>query len=113
MDQPPAPRVSYAGPAVSEEDRTRRGRAPSGQGREAPRVLAPAEAEAPEPIPTPIAAKGVHTDEAQEPFDRPPAPRSCEARALTAGALPPGHHALRPPVTACPRRTGSFFDWNR
>jgi hypothetical protein len=40
-----------------------------------PRVLAPAEAEAPEPIPTQIATKGVHTDEAQEPIDETPAPR--------------------------------------
>jgi hypothetical protein len=92
--------------ATGEEDRTRRGRAPSGQGREAPRVLAPAEAEAPEPMAADVAAKGIHTDKMQEPIDETPAPRPCEARALTAGALPPGHHALRPPWTASPHTTG-------
>jgi hypothetical protein len=57
-----------------------------------------------------VAAKGVQTDEAQEPFDGPPAPGPCEARALTAGALPPGHRSLLPQLMGRLRMLGYFLD---
>jgi hypothetical protein len=61
---------------------------------------APAEAEAPEPMPATIAAKGMAGHHPEEPFGEAMGPRPDRGRLLAVRTRVSGHHGLLPQLTA-------------